>query len=272
MFIKLLVLQPMKKIIILFLFIPIFAFSQDRIILKGNVFDGINFYPINEANIYNFSSKDYVFTNKSGYFEILTKLGDTIIISKPVYKQVLIEITQEIIEKNIFEIAIFYKAIILKEVNVFAFPETYEDFKREFVNTNLSDFYKILEGTYLSSDERSKYNSRSGGLLDLIPGKVGEAVSHPFTFFYETFGRKPKMDRLYAEMVESQKEVDNLPAKYNKDLVTQLTGLEGEELLDFMTFCKFSYYDLVRWTPDYIVVQVKKKFGDYEFYKALEEN
>ena len=270
MFVKLLVLQPMKKIIFLFLLIPVFAFSQDRIVLKGNVFDGITFFPINEANIYNFSSKNYSFTNKEGNFEILTKLGDTIIISKTIYKQVLIEITDEILKKNKLEISIYYKAIILKEVNVFALPSDYEDFKREFVNTNLSDIYKRLEGTVLSSADRSQYNSRSGGLLDLIPGKVGEAISHPFTFFYETFGRKPKMDRLYAEMVENQKEVDNLHAKYNRDLVTKLTGLEGEELLDFMTFCKFSYYDLIRWTPENIIAQVKKKFGDYEFYKALE--
>ena len=262
----------MKKIIILFLFIPVFAFSQDRIILKGNIFDGITFFPIEEANIYNFSSKNYSFTNKAGNFEIATKLGDTIIISKPVYKQVLVEVTSEIIEKNNLEIAIFYKAIILKEVNVFALPATYEDFKREFVSTNLSDFYKRLEGTVLSDADRIQYNSRTGGLLDLIPGEVGKAVSHPISYFYEKFARKPKMDRLYAEMIENQKEVDNLPAKYNRELVTELTGLEGEELLDFMTFCKFSYYDLVRWTPDYIMAQVKKKFGDYEFYKALEEN
>jgi len=267
-----LVLQPMKKIIILFLFLPVLVFSQERIILRGNIFDGITFFPIDGANIYNFSSKSYSFTNKEGNFEILFKQGDTIIVSKPVYQQVLVIISQEIFEKRILEIPLFYKAIILKEVNVFSLPATYEVFKKEFVNVNLSDFYNRLGGTILSDQERTQYNSRSGGLLDLIPGKVGQAIASPITALYNTFSKKAKIDRLYQELVENQEEIDNLPKKYNRELVTSLTGLEEEALLDFMTFCKFSYYDLVRWSPEFIILQIKKKFGDYEFYKALEDN
>jgi hypothetical protein len=260
-----------KKAVILFLFLPVIAFSQERIPLKGNIFDGVTFFPIAEANIYNFSSKKYGFTNKEGNFEIFAKLGDTIVISKPVYKQVLMEVTQGIIEKNILEVALFYKAIVLREVNVYALPATYSAFKREFVNTDLSDFYKRLGGTNLTDYERSQYRT-SHGLLDLIPGKVGQAIASPITALYNTFSKKAKMDRLYQEMIANQEEVDNFPSKYNRELVTSLTGLEGEELLDFMTFCKFSYYDLVRWTPEFIVSQIQKKFGDYEFYKALEDN
>jgi hypothetical protein len=77
---------------------------------------------------------------------------------------------------------------------------------------------------------------------------------------------------LYQELVDSQEEVDRLPLKYNRDLVSSLTGLQGEELLNFMTYCKFSYYDLIRWTPEFIVLQIQKRFNDYEFYQALQDN
>jgi len=256
---------------ILFLFLPVFAFSQERISLKGNIFDGITFFPVDGANIYNFSSKKYEFTNKDGNFEIFAKTGDTVIVSKPVYKQVLIEITQEIIENNMLEVALFYKAIMLKEVNVYTLPATYDAFKKEFVSVNLSDLYKRFGGIAVSEEERMQYY-RSHGLLDLIPGKVGEAIASPITALYNRFSKKMKMERLYQELIDNQEEVDNLPKKYNRDLVTSLTGLEGEDLLDFMTFCKFSYYDLVKWTPEFIISQIQKKFGDYEFYKALQEN
>jgi len=260
----------MKKVILLFLLFPSFVFSQERIVLIGNVFDGITFFHINEANIYNFSTKKYSFTNKEGNFEILAKQGDTIIISKPAYKQILFEVTQEMFRAS-FDIAMYYKVVILREVNVYALPSTYEAFKRDFVNTTLSNYYKIIEGATLSNEEKMGY-APSHGLLDLIPGKVGQAVTSPITFLYNTFSRKVKMDRLYQELVDNNQEVNNLPLKYNRDLVTSLTGLSGDELLDFMTFCKFSYYDLVRWSPEYIIVQINKKFGDYEYYKALEEN
>jgi len=268
-----LVLHPMKKLFLLLILLPNFVLAQERITLKGNIFDGLTFFPINEANIYNFSSKKYSFTNKEGNFEILVMKGDTIIVSKPAYKQVLIEITQEIIEKKMLEVSLFYKAIILKEVSVYAFPATYKDFKREFVGTNFSDYYKMLQESTLSQEDRDRIKySKPVNHLDLIPGKVGEAVRSPITALYNAFSKKMKMERLYKELVDNQEEVEKLPLKYNRELVTSLTGLEGEELLNFMTFCKFSYYDLVRWTPELIISQIQKKYGDYEYFKALEDN
>jgi len=266
-----LVLQRMKKFVILFLFLPFFAFSQERIILKGNIFDGVSFYPVAGANIYNFSSKQYSFTNKEGNFEIYIKEGDTLVVSKQIYQQVLLFITPEIIERNMIEVALFYKAIVLKEVNVYAFPATYNEFKREFISVKFSEFYKRLDGTGLTQQDRINANyspERGENLLALLP----KGFTSPISFFYDKYSKKKKMERLYLELVENQEEVDNLPKKYNRDLVTSLTGLEGEELLNFMTFCKFSYYDLIRWSPDFIISMVQKKFGDYEFYKALEDN
>jgi hypothetical protein len=261
----------MKKIVFFFLFLPIFVFSQERISLVGNVFDGVTFFPVKEANIYNFSSKRYCFTNKEGYFEIFAQTGDTLIVSKPIYKQELIIITQEVIDKKILEISLFYKIIVLREVLVYALPSTYDAFKKDFTNTNFSDYFKGIEGTTLSDMDRVQY-SPGHGLLDLIPGKAGQAIRSPISFLYDTFSRKAKMGRLYQELIDNQEEVDKLPLKYNRELVTKLTGLMGDDLLDFMTYCKFSYYDLVRWSPEFIVSQVKKKFDDYEFYKAIESN
>jgi len=263
----------MKKVIIIILFFPFFLFAQNRIVLNGNVFDMISFFPIVEANIYNFTSKKFTFSDRDGNFDIFVNKGDTIIISKPQYKQVLVEVTEEIMRKGRLEVGIYYKAIVLKEVCVYALPETYEIFKKDFINTSMSTYNKIVEGTTLSDQERSQLSQgNNGNLLDVIPGKVGQAISHPFTFFYETFSRKAKMDRLAQEVIDNQEEIDKMPFKYNRELVASLTGLSGEELLDFMVYCKFSYYDLMRWSQEFIISQVKKKFTDYEYYKALESN
>jgi hypothetical protein len=260
----------MKKIVFIFLLFPFFIFANERISLSGNVFDGVTFFPIANANIYNFSSKQYCFTDKVGNFDILVKEGDTLIVSKPIYKQDIIIITADIFEKKFVDIPIYYKVILLKEVNVFALPSSFDEFKKEFLNTNLSDYYKVLEGTALSKEDRIGYGNNN--LLDLIPGEVGKAVTSPISYLYDKFSRKMKMERLYREIVDNQKEVDNLPLKYNRDIVSSLTGLKGEELLDFMTYCKFSYYNLIRWSPEYIITQIQNTFDDYEFYKAIQDN
>jgi hypothetical protein len=260
----------MKKLFFFFFFLPVIVIAQNRIALTGNVFDGISFFPITEANIYNFSSKQYVFTDKAGNFEIFGKTGDTLIVSKPVYKQDFFILTQEMMEKKFIDIPIYYKVILLKEVNVFSLPASYEEFKRIFVNTSFSEFYKFLDGTTLSKEERTGYGNNN--LLGLLPGEVGKAATSPISFLYDKFSRKAKMERLYVEMSDKQDERDNFHLKYNRDLVSSLTRLNGTELLDFMTFCKFSYYDLIRWSPEYIITQIQNKFDDYEFYKAIQDN
>ena len=81
-----------------------------------------------------------------------------------------------------------------------------------------------------------------------------------------------KMRQLYYEMLDKEDEVQMLPKKYNLELVSQLTGLEGADLLEFMVFCRFSYYDLVRWTQEEIIAAIRYKYSEYEYYKVLEED
>jgi len=260
----------MKKLIIIFLFLPVIVLSQERITLVGNVFDGITFFPITEANIYNFNSKKYSFTNKDGNFEILAKKGDTIIISKPIYKQALIEVTQEIIEKKLLEIPLFFKAVILKEINVYTLPATYDMFKKEFVNVTFSDFFRGFDGTGLTQQDfiNAEFQSRGGpNLLRNVP-----AAMSPISALYNRFSRKMKLERLHQELIDNEDEVARLPLKYNRDIVSSITGLQGEELLNFMTFCRFSFYDLVRWSPEFIISQIKRKFDDYQYHRALQDN
>jgi len=259
----------MKKVFIILFFIPFSIFAKERISLVGNVFDGVTFFPIHEANVYNFSSKQYCFTDKEGNFVFFVRQGDTIIVSKPIYKQAFFEVSQEMIDKNFIDVPLFFKVIVLREVNVFALPSSYEDFKKDFVNTSLSNFYKVLDGTMLTAQDKMNVAAQSGGnLLRALPS----GFSSPISYFYDKFSRRKKMERLYQELVDNQDEVDKLPLKYNKDLVSSLTALTGEELLDFMTYCKFSYYDLIRWSPEYIITQIKNRFDDYEYFKAIQDN
>jgi len=79
------------------------------------------------------------------------------------------------------------------------------------------------------------------------------------------------MERLYREMVEYGEETDRVPEKYNKELVAKITGLKDDVLMEFMVFCRFSYYDLVRWSDAEIIAAIKYKFSEYEYYKVLEE-
>jgi len=237
----------MKKFVFIFLFFPIFVFSQEYIILKNSILDSIAVIPVEDANIYNFDIQSYVFTFKGKNFLVIDKT---------------------------------------KEENEHKLPDTYAEFKRRFLNTNFTKINKLYADVTLTKQDVINAIVSTGNLVPYTINKYvklqynsamphsigGGVVLSPITYFYDKFSRKAKMERLYQELMDKEDEVVNLTQKYNQKIVNLLTGLDGEELLDFMTFCKFSYYDLIRWTPEYIILQIKDRFGDYEFYKALEGN
>ena len=49
------------------------------------------------------------------------------------------------------------------------------------------------------------------------------------------------------------------------------TGLKDPELTEFMVFCHFSYYDLIRWSREEIISTIRYKFDEYQYYKAIQD-
>jgi hypothetical protein len=79
------------------------------------------------------------------------------------------------------------------------------------------------------------------------------------------------MGRLYNEMLDYQDEMERIQQKYNRELVSELTGLQGDELLDFMMYCRFNYYDLVRWSDAQIREKIRSNYFNYQYDKIANE-
>lgn len=71
------------------------------------------------------------------------------------------------------------------------------------------------------------------------------------------------------ELNDLREEVDMVPVKYNREMVAELTGLSGEELVDFMMYCRFSYYDIIRMSSEQIRQSILKYWTDYQYYKII---
>lgn len=255
----------MKKFLFLFIiFLCCSVICAQRNSFKGRVFDGITFYPVEEANIFNVSRSAYTFSDKDGNFEISCKLGDTIILSKSIYRQLIVVMDAQLMDRGSEDFFLYYKAILLKEVNVISLNPTYEGFKRDMAKIELPDAYKKIKGTEISDMDKANAEYKIVGPNML---KYAGNVAHPITALYNAFSKKAKMQRLYYEMLQYEDILDEVPLKYNKDIVRQETGLPEEEIMSFMMFCHFSYYDLVRWTPTQIINYIHEKYTDYEYYK-----
>ena len=242
----------MRKWFVIFGFLLLvpFAYGQ-RKTCNGRLFDGITFQPLIGASVYNMNTQKFAFTDKNGQFSIMVSLNDTLVISKSIYRQLVVTVNDKIYS-GLEDFFLYYKATMLKEVTIFAINPSYEGFKKDIVTLELPDYYKRVEETKLSEMQKANAVYKPNGNIQ--------------------FSRKSKMNRLYQEMLSYDDEVERIQDKYNREIVSELTGLKGDELLQFMMYCRFNYYDLVRMSDEDIKAKIKAKFYDYEYYKAVNSN
>lgn len=255
----------MKKVLLILVLSWALALSAQEM-LTAKIYDGITFVPIEAANIYNLTAQKYAFSDKNGTFSIPISLGDTLIISKSIYRQLLVAVDKKMINSKNEHFLLYYKAILLKEVNIYAINPNYEGFKRDIVNLKLPDLYGDVGN--IRPTKMDIANAEYGTNPNVLKNT---AIGSPITFLYNAFSKKAKMKALYEEMVNYGDEVDKVQTKYNRALVTEITGLQGADLMEFMVFCRFSYYDLVRWSQEEIVHRIKFKFDEYEYYKVISD-
>jgi hypothetical protein len=235
--------------------------------LSSRVFDGITYQPLAGASVYNINTQKFAFTDKEGRFTMRVSLHDTLVISKSIYRQLVVEVN-----KTIFygaeDFFLYYKATMLKEVRIIAINPSYEGFKKDIVGLTLPEYYKRMEELKLSEEQKANATYQPNGNILSLGGTM---TMSPISFLYDKYSRKSKMNRLYQEMMASEEEVDRVQNKYNREIVSRLTGLEGEELLNFMMYCHFSYYDIVRMSDEEIRSKIKTKYYDYQYAKMTQE-
>lgn len=259
----------MKKLMLILSFVVAVsvAFGQQKQ-YSGRVFDGITYQPLIGASVYNMNTKKFAFTDKDGKFAINLSMNDTLVISKSSYRQLVVSINKQVFYSS-EDFFLYYKATMLKEVNIIAINPSYEGFKKDIVTMELPEYYKHIEDAKLDEFQKANATYKPDGNFLALGGQM---TTSPITFLYDKYSRKSKMNRLYNEMMSYEDEVERVQDKYNREIVSELTGLKGDELLKFMMYCRFSYYDLVRMSDAEIQSKIKSKFYDYQYNRILEED
>ncbi|NLJ82670.1 MAG: hypothetical protein GX330_06040 [Bacteroidales bacterium] len=248
-----------KKIFLLFFLILLYSHvhSQSKSVLKGKVIDFFISQPLENTYIHNLSTGATVFTNHKGDFSIGVRDYDTIAITRVGYNPEYVILNDSILQKKErIYVRLLMKSILLREVKIYAI-KPYPLFKKEMTRKHDST---LIDDLNLSKEEKERIASESqegGNLL------AGTPLAHPFTFLYEQYSRKAKMQRMYADLVEHQDEIYELAQKYNPEIVQGITRLEGEELEEFMVYCSFTYYTLIVSSKQEIESLILYKYRQY---------
>lgn len=259
----------MKKWFVFFsiVVVCVTAFGQRKVI-SGTAYDASAVFPIENLIVYNLNTGQYEFGAKDGSYQILAGLYDTLLFSSARYRQSVYVVDSRDFSRARKDVILYHKAFVLPNVTIYGLNPTYEGFKKDVASTKLPESYKNLEDVHLSKEDRANAAYKDGAANVLKGTKVGS----PITWLYSAFNKKEKMRQLAAEMEGYGDEVQQVSLKYNQKMVSEITGLEGDELMNFMMYCHFSYYDIIRWSRERIIENVKSKFYEYEYLKALEDD
>ena len=255
-----------QKLILLFLLytVAVTSFGQERILFRGKVVDFVTYQPLSNTCIHNISSGLMTFSNPSGDFAMLIKKTDTLAISRVGYDMEMFTINDTLYNtKQRITFRLIMRSIMLREVTIYAM-KPYPMFIQDLVKTGTQRKIEV-PGMEISMEEKTKAKNEkdAGNLLR------GTPLAHPITYLYERFSHKGKMNRMYASLMENQQEVMRLSQKYNPEIVTRITRLQGEQLEDFMLYCSFTYYTLITSTDLQIEKMIADKFVQYKKENGL---
>jgi hypothetical protein len=223
------------------------------VMVQGQLRDLRSGKPIPYAHVLNLRFRRATVSDTLGFFTISMRRTDTLLVTAIGYEDLFFTLPS-------FWPANSYSGVLYLEEKVYNIEGvtvhglgTYEQFRQKVLSLDLTDDKVIKMQTYYNrilTDEAIKY----------------QAVTTGFSFSLRS--PEERSLRKLQKVLEEQKVEDQINAKYNKAIVSKMTGLKGKELEDFMRYCQIPR-DFILKSPEYDILQRIK--DSYENYKLLKQ-
>ena len=207
-----------------------------------------------------------------GVFHLQVQQADTLVISALGYQ------TKEWAVPFIFnpEFPPFFSikmediSYLLDDVDIYALG-SWDEFKDDFLNA------EVKEKNPINTDIKKQlkpYNTRKP---NPVPAQyrpkneklgVVQAIFAPTDFLFGKLSKSEKNKRKLSKRIKEEGKNNKISKKYNAQIVADATGLEGDELLDFMGFCGKKIH-VTENSTDYDVM--KQILDLYKEYTTKEE-
>lgn len=228
-----------------------------RFLFYGQVISTDN-KPVALAHIINIGTKTGIASDTLGFFKIWVNKSDMLNISAIGFEY-LEYLISEVNPDSLLQIKLKRRIYEIPEVAISYFG-TYKDFEFKVLNLKLEDKNKINE--QLLKDLPVVEN----------PKPFEPNLGSPISLLYDLLSHEGKSRRKYVELMEEHPKKLKVEAKYNRDIVKNITGLDGQDLGQFMDSCGFSDVYILN-TSDYLLyAEIAKLFEDYKKRQKLTED
>ncbi len=246
----------MRRISFIFLFLltTIFLSAQDTtvIIVTGKIIDAETLKPVASVFLMNTAKSYGSQSDSSGKYRILMLKSDSIRISCIGYYTEYWKPDFSKINNNEIRQAIYIKpqTYQLSAVNIFL--TRWKAFANDILNTEIKEDATEERIVRWFDKTLSKQN------LSQMNPKVGIQIPIPLITHRERQLAKIKKLEKIDKLEQQAKE------KYNKQFVSDITGLKGSKLNDFMKYCSFDR-DFILKTSEYnLIIIVKEIYLEYQ--------
>ena len=255
----------MKKLLLLiFIFASFKTFSQKDSLtvknLKGQIIHATTKKYLSAAHILNLNTVEGTITNDNGYFEIPTKINDTVLVSYLGYASIKLRITNDLLKGNELLIALYEKPEEIKEV-VIKSTKLIGVLEIDVKQVPKDRFTRIkingLPQTYEVG--KPKVKDFSSPLA---------ALFQPVDFLYNLFGQKPKQLRKLKKLKQEDDLRKMLAGKFDREVMMEYLQMDSKELAELLVNCDYSEY-FIRKASDLQVIEAV--LDCYENYKAIKK-
>lgn len=181
------------------------------------------------AHIRNITTNQMTYALNNGAFKLPAAIGDSLMISHIGYRDGFIQLSEDHFKHSI-NVDLEEEIGYLDEVHVSVFPE-YSRFKQLILETEPID-------THLHFDLPKVVVYRGPTAQQMMDPALTPSVG--IRFDLGALGKKGKEQRKYEKLLEQKGKQELAYRKFNREWVASETKLEGDELTDFMAYCKFT--------------------------------
>jgi hypothetical protein len=193
---------------------------------------------INDCHILNQTLNTGTVSDTYGDFKITANVGDTIAFSALGYQTKTIVITESMFN--------YGHIIRLKPASYTLSEITIKPYQLKLPSISRFQIY-------------TPPLPNQGGINIPLPS----VIEHPISAIYDRFSKEGKQKQYYKSLLNGTAEYMIIGEKFNGEMVTQLTGLKDDKLIQFMTFCNFSNEFLMTNSPKTIERAIRRKYQEY---------
>lgn len=223
--------------------------------MMGFVVDHGANQPLHGAHVRNVSARQLVTTGADGAFRLPVSVGDSILITFVGYADYSF-IVQESYVRSRLLIPLLETEVTLDDVVVTPFSE--------YPQKPVIELDSLVAMPMLLPEVSADYMYDPRD--ETMPSKMAPTVGIRLNFEKFTKGKKEKVH--YAKSLDQDEKWKIAEQKFNREWLTEITKLEGDELTYFIAYCNFSVDYLAQVTlldiQDYVLAKLERYRAEKE--------